>query len=278
MHTAPPRSADVARQPSSPRPAVRLHDLTLTYRRHPAVHHLNGGFDHGTLTAIVGPNGAGKSSLLEAIAGRLRPSTGGVEIDPALAAHVAYLPQAAAIDRSVPVRVADLVALGDWGRSRAFGAVDADARARLGQALQAVGLGGFEQRLIGELSVGQFQRVLFARLLLQDARLILLDEPFNAVDAATQDALMDVVRGWHAQGRTVIAVLHDLALVRREFGHALLLAREALAWGPTSQVLRPEPLARARRMAAAWDEHAAACNAAPAAAGTAHADRAREAA
>ena len=245
------------------RPALRLRDLTLTYRRHPAVHHLDGAFDHGTLTAIVGPNGAGKSSLLEAIAGRLRPSTGRVEVDPALGAHVAYLPQASAVDRSVPLRVADLVALGDWGRSGAFGAVGAPSRARLAEALQAVGLTGFGQRLIGELSVGQFQRVLFARLLLQDARLILLDEPFNAVDATTQDALMDVVRAWHAEGRTVIAVLHDLALVRREFPRALLLAREVLAWGPTPQVLRPEPLARARRMAAAWDEHAAACAAPP---------------
>jgi zinc/manganese transport system ATP-binding protein len=240
--------------------AVTLRDLTLTYDRHPAVHHLSGMLAHGSLTAVVGPNGAGKSTLLEAIAGRRVPSTGRIEIDPALAGRIAYLPQAAAVDRSVPVTVADLVALGDWAASGAFGAVGRAARLRLRQALDAVGLAGFERRLIGELSVGQFQRVLFARLLLQDARLILLDEPFNAVDATTQAALMDQVRRWHDQACTVVVVLHDLEQARREFPQALLLAREPVAWGPTAEVLHAEQLFRARRMAERWDTQAAACD------------------
>jgi zinc/manganese transport system ATP-binding protein len=109
------------------------------------------------------------------------------------------------------------------------------------------------------LSVGQFQRVLFARLLLQDADLVLLDEPFAAIDAKTVIDLMDVIRRWRSEQRTVIAVLHDLDQVRRDFPNSLLLARELVASGPTGGVLSAENLLRARAMAEAWDEKADAC-------------------
>ena len=174
--------------------AVRVVDLTVTHQRHPAVHHLSGELAMGSLTAVIGPNGAGKSSLLDALAGRLPLSSGRIEIAPALAGRVAYLPQQSQIDRSFPLGVLDLVSLGHWPRRGAFGAIDAPLRERAREALASVGLSGFEQRRIGELSVGQFQRVLFARVLLQDAQLILLDEPFNAIDARTSADLLAVVR------------------------------------------------------------------------------------
>ena len=239
--------------------AVRVIDLTVTHQRHPAVHHLSGELAMGSLTAVIGPNGAGKSSLLDALAGRLPLSSGRIEIAPALAGRVAYLPQQSQIDRSFPLGVLDLVALGHWPRRGAFGAIDAPLRERAREALASVGLTGFEQRRIGELSVGQFQRVLFARVLLQDAQLILLDEPFNAIDARTSADLLAVVRRWHGEARTVVAVLHDMELVREHFPHALLLAREPVAWGPTAQVLRAENLFRARQMAERWDETAPVC-------------------
>ncbi|WP_234413618.1 metal ABC transporter ATP-binding protein [Ideonella sp. A 288] len=239
---------------------MSLRDLTVSHQHHPAVHHLSGVLAHGSLTAIVGPNGAGKSSLLDAIAGRLPAATGTVEIDPALAGRVAYLPQQSQIDRSFPMPVLDLVLLGHWRRVGAFGRIDAAARAQALEALAAVGLNGFERRLIGELSVGQFQRVLFARVLLQDAQLILLDEPFNAIDARTSADLLRLVARWHGESRTVVAVLHDLEQVRAHFPQALLLAREMVAWGPTGQVLRAEHLFKARQMAEGWDEHAPACD------------------
>ncbi len=239
--------------------AVRVIDVTVTHQRHPAVHHLSGELAMGSLTAVIGPNGAGKSSLLDALAGRLPLSSGRIEIDPALAGRVAYLPQQSQIDRSFPIGVLDLVALGHWPRRGAFGAVDAPLRERAREALASVGLTGFEQRRIGELSVGQFQRVLFARVLLQDAQLILLDEPFNAIDARTSADLLGVVRRWHGEARTVVAVLHDMELVREHFPQALLLAREPVAWGPTAQVLRAENLFRARQMAERWDETAPVC-------------------
>ena len=125
--------------------------------------------------------------------------------------------------------------------------------------LAAVGLVGFERRFIGELSVGQLQRVLFARLLMQDAAIILLDEPFNALDTRTADDLLQVVLRWHREARTVIAVLHDMNMVRAHFPQALLLAREVIAWGDSTQALAPENLARARQTSEYWDERAPWC-------------------
>jgi zinc/manganese transport system ATP-binding protein len=240
---------------------LRLHDLTVAYRGHPAVHHLSGQFRPGALTAIVGPNGAGKSTLLGAIAGLVQQRQGRVEgrIERPASLRMAYLPQAADLDRSFPVRVHELVATGLWAQLGSFGAVRAAERARISEALAAVGLGGFEQRLLGELSAGQAQRVLFARVLLQNATLILLDEPFNAIDARTTADLLALLQRWRSEQRTVIAVLHDLEQVRSGFDEVLLLAREKVAWGPTAEVLRAELLFRARQMAEAWDEQAAPC-------------------
>lgn len=242
-------------EPSLEPGAIRLRDLTVAYRGRPAVRHLSGVFAPGSLTAIVGPNGAGKSSLLSAIAGRAPLAGGAVEFGAGRSdGRVAWLPQQAEIDRAFPIRVFDLVALGHWHRIGAFGGIDSARREAVFDAIAAVGLAGFERRGIAELSAGQFQRVLFARLLLQDAPVILLDEPFNAVDARTTTDLLAIVGRWHAGGRTVVAVLHDIDQVRAHFGRTLLLAREGIAWGPTADVLRPEHLLRARRMAEGWDD------------------------
>ncbi|MBD3788392.1 MAG: ATP-binding cassette domain-containing protein, partial [Sphingomonadales bacterium] len=130
---------------------------------------------------------------------------------------------------------------------------------RIATALAAVGLTGFERRPIGALSGGQMQRVLFARLLLQEADVILLDEPFTAIDAKTAADLMALVRRWHGEGRTVVAVLHDLDTVRAEFPETLMIARELVAHGPTAQVLTAANLLRARAMSEAFDDNAPVC-------------------
>jgi zinc/manganese transport system ATP-binding protein len=239
-------------------PALRLHDLTLGYDRHPAVHHLGLEVPAGSLLAVVGPNGAGKSTLLKAIAGLLRPLGGTIERGAAVA-RMAYLPQQAEIDRHFPVTVIDTVAMGLWHEVGAFGGFSAAQRARCQQALEAVGLAGFQRRTLDTLSGGQFQRVLFARLMLRDAQLLLLDEPFSSVDESTTDALMALVHAWHAQGRTVLAVLHDLERVRRHFPATLLLAREVVAHGPTAEVLTAAHLRRARGMVEAFDDAAEPC-------------------
>jgi len=237
--------------------ALTLDNVTVAYRGHPALHHVSGAFERGSLTAVVGPNGAGKSSLLGALTGEIRPVQG--EVHRAAGLRVAYLPQQAQIERSFPVRVLDVVAMGLWSQLGLWRGLSAAQRRQVEAALSAVGLSGFENRLIGEMSAGQFQRLLFARVLLQEADVILLDEPFNAIDARTTADLLTLVHRWHDQARTVIAVLHDLDQVRAHFDRSLLLARRCVAWGPTAEVLRAEHLFAARQMAETWDEAAPRC-------------------
>lgn len=241
-------------------PAIHLSDVTLAYGRRPAVHHLSGSFAPGSLTAIVGPNGAGKTTLLRALAGLTKPDQGRIDrggLDPRA---LAYLPQQAALDRGFPITCLDLVCAGLWPRLGAFRGVDAAGLARARDALATVGLASFEGRVIGTLSAGQFQRVLFARMLLQDAPVLLLDEPFTALDARTTADLLALVARWHGESRTVIAVLHDIDMVQEHFPETLLLARDAVAWGPTGEALSAANRLRARRMAEAWDADAEACD------------------
>jgi zinc/manganese transport system ATP-binding protein len=210
-----------------PEPAVTFSDLTLGYDRHPAVHHIIGKVAKGELLAIVGPNGAGKSTLLKGIVDELKPLGGSLKIDSFRKCDVAYLPQQIEIDRSFPISVFDCVAMGLW-------------------------------REIGAWR-GQFQRVLFARLLLQDAAIILLDEPFRAVDTKTVADLIALILRWHEEGRTVLAALHDIDQVRAHFPVTLILAREVVTWGETRKVLTPANLAKSRQLVEAFDEHAEIC-------------------
>jgi len=159
---------------------LQFRDVTLGYDRHPAVHHLNGEVAPGALLAIVG--------ILKPLAGAIL--TGDLDVR-----DIAYLPQSADIDRSFPISVFDFVGTGLWRSTGFFGGMgDSRSREKIAQALAAVGLSGFENRSIGTLSGGQMQRLLFARVLLQDARLIVLDEPLNAIDAKTSDDLLALVR------------------------------------------------------------------------------------
>lgn len=211
------------------------------------------------MTAIVGPNGAGKTTLLRALAGLHPAQSGSIEALALKPGVIALLPQQAMLDRSFPIGALDVVLQGYWQRFGAWRAVTAEARGIARDALAAVGLTGFDHRAVGTLSAGQFQRLLFARLLVQDAPIILLDEPFNAVDAKTAADLLAVLRRWHGEGRTVIAVLHDLDLVRREFPQTLLLARDPIAWGPTEDTLSAANRFKARMMAEDWSAEAEAC-------------------
>jgi zinc/manganese transport system ATP-binding protein len=249
-------------QQATPRPAITLDNLTVSYRQHPALHHISGQFAPGSLTAVMGPNGSGKSTLLKSLVGLLPleggPSGGALAL-PSQASRMAYLPQVSDIDRSFPMDVRDCVLLGHWGQVGAFGQVSQALLDWVDAALHTVGLQGFERRSLGTLSSGQLQRAMFARLLVQNADVILLDEPFNAVDSKTTASLLGLVQLWHQQQRTVITVLHDETQARQYFPQTLLLARELVAWGPTGEVLTPANLQRARAMAEAWDETADLC-------------------
>ena len=234
-------------------------DVTLGYDHHPAVHHLSGEVPTGALLAIVGPNGAGKSTLLKGIVGELKPISGSIRRAGAGRRQTAYLPQQSDLDRSFPISVFDLVAMGNWGAIGSLGALGGAGRRRIARALEEVGLEGFDRRQAGTLSRGQLQRALFARLLVQDAPLILLDEPFTALDQRTEQDLLALVGRWHDEGRTVLAVMHDLETVRGRFPQTLLMARDTVAWGPTASVMTPENLLRARSISEAWDDDAPRC-------------------
>lgn len=236
---------------------ITFRDLTLGYNSHPAVHHLNGVVHKGSLTAIVGANGSGKSTLLKGIVGMLRPMVGACTVSRNV--RLAYLPQQSELDRTFPARVIDLVSLGLWPRRGLLGRHTRQDRQAVSEALAAVGLEGFDDRAIDTLSGGQLQRALFARVLVQDADLILLDEPFNAIDAKTVADLIALIKRWHGEKRTVLVVAHDLDLVRQHFPHALLMARQPVAWGEASKVLAPENLLRARQFHEAWDDDAPWC-------------------
>lgn len=236
---------------------LTFRDLTLGYSSHPAIHHLSGEVVKGSLTALVGANGSGKSTLLKGIVGMLEPMSGSCVVAPGT--RIAYLPQLSELDRTFPARVVDLVSLGLWPKRGLLGRITGADRATVARAISAVGLEGFEKRGIDTLSGGQLQRALFARVLVQDAELILLDEPFNAVDAKTVADLVSLIGRWHGESRTVIVVAHDLDLVRRAFPETLLLARRPVAWGRTAEALKPENLLRARRFDEAWRDDAPWC-------------------
>jgi zinc/manganese transport system ATP-binding protein len=186
----------------------------------------------------------------------LLPVAGGQLTVSAPAGRIAYLPQLAEIERTFPINVRDCVLLGCWPLKRAWGGVDGVQHRQVDAALRDVGLHGFEHRPIRSLSSGQLQRVLFARLLVQNADLVLLDEPFNAIDSKTTAALLAVMARWHQNGKTVLVALHNDAQVRQHFPQTLLLAGQRVAWGPTDAVLTEANLATARAMAEAWDDHA----------------------
>ena len=238
---------------------LQFSNVTLGYDRHPAVHHLSGEVAAGALVAVVGPNGAGKSTLFRGIVGILKPLAGVIGLGNLDARDIAYLPQTADIDRTFPISVYDFVGMGLWRRKGIFGGLGMNEQHKIREALAAVGLSGFENRPISTLSGGQMQRMLFARVLLQDARVIVLDEPFNAIDAKTSADLIALVQRWHSEKRTVLAALHDMDMVRANFPETLLLARSKVAWGPTAEVLTVENLLAARRMCEAFDDAAAPC-------------------
>ncbi len=226
--------------------SVKLNNITIAYNRQPAIHHVSGQFLCGSLTAITGANGAGKSTLLKAIAGILPIFEGDIEFLGISREEMAYMPQAAEIQRDFPINVMQMVASGLWHKSGSFGKITKEQKEKISQALVEVGLSGFENRNLDSISAGQFQRALFARIIVQEARLILLDEPFTAIDAVTTESLLAVVKKWHKQGRTVICILHDFEQIKANFTDCLLIAKEVVAWGEPHKVLCPEYLFNAK--------------------------------
>ncbi|MDF1706510.1 MAG: metal ABC transporter ATP-binding protein [Paracoccaceae bacterium] len=238
----------VAATPAPP-PALQVGGLTVAYGEKPVVFSVDMSVAQGTMTAIVGPNGAGKSTLLKAVLGLVKPLSGEVRLFglPLSRARdrVAYVPQRASVDWDFPARVIDVVLM---GLHRELGLLRRVRPAHLDRAracLARVGMEDFANRQIGQLSGGQQQRVFLARALAQSADLYLLDEPFAGVDAATEKAIIAVLKDLRAEGRTIVAVHHDLSTIRAYFEHMFLINMRAIAAGPVAEVFTAANLQRA---------------------------------
>jgi manganese/zinc/iron transport system ATP- binding protein len=237
--------AEAGMDPSSP---LAVRGLTVSYGEKPALFSVDATFPAGAMSAIVGPNGAGKSTFLKAALGLIPAVSGEVRVfGAALAAaraRVAYVPQRASIDWDFPASVIDVVLMGRYRKLGLFRRVSRGERAAAMDALARVGMDGFADRQIGQLSGGQQQRVFLARALAQEADLYLLDEPFAGVDAATERAIIEVLKSLKAQGKSVVAVHHDLSTVADYFDHVFLVNVRAMAEGPVAETFTQEALAR----------------------------------
>jgi len=247
MHRLKPNATDRSGAPRLPSHdnGIEVRNVSVRHGRRVALEGVSGSFAPGSLTAIIGPNGAGKSTLLNVLAGLMPPHRGEVVCRARAQNRMAYLQQQTELDREFPVTVGELVGLGLWRSFGAFRKPLPIVAERVAEALDAVGMIDHIERQIAELSVGQLRRAFFARLLLLDSEVVLLDEPFAAVDARTVDALLVLMARWHDERRTVIAVMHDFALVRAHFPSTLILARRPIAWGETAAVLTDDNLAKA---------------------------------
>lgn len=236
---------------------ITVSDLTAGYERHPAIHHINATICKGSLTAIIGPNGGGKSTLLKTLRGDLKPMEGSFSVGGNL---IGSIPQFGTINRNFPVTVREFAGFGLLKQTGLFAPFGRKKKNMVDEAIKSVGLSGFADRYIGTLSGGELQRAVFARLKLQNADTLLLDEPFSAVDAKTTTDLVDLLEEWsNVEGKTIIVVLHDMRLVRDRFPSCILLSREIIAQGATEDILTDENLMRAYARDLAMNSDAKTC-------------------
>lgn len=230
-------------------PVLDVHDLTVAYREKPVLWHIDFAIEGPSLVGIIGPNGAGKSTLIKAILGLLPVSSGKVDFfgKPLKKERlrVGYVPQRESVDWDFPIQVLDVVMMGTYGRLGWFRRPGRSERHFALECLDRMGLGGLENRQIGQLSGGQQQRVFLARALAQRADLYFMDEPMAGVDAATEQTIFRVLADLRNQGRTIVVVHHDLRSVPDHFDHLLIVNQRLVASGPTNEVFTPDLLQKA---------------------------------
>lgn len=241
------QNGQVTRPNAAPSDApLAIQGLTVSYGEKPAVFSVDATFPAGAMSAIIGPNGAGKSTLLKAVLGIIPRLSGEVLIfgQPLEKARerIAYVPQRASVDWDFPTSVLDVVQMGMYRKVGLIGRLSGEMTTRAIACLNRVGMADFAHRQIGQLSGGQQQRVFLARALAQDADLYLLDEPFAGVDAATERAIIDVLKLLRSEGKAVVAVHHDLSTVRDYFDHVFLINVRRIAEGPVETTFTHETL------------------------------------
>lgn len=226
-----------------------IRGLSLSYGEKAVLEGIDAQFPQAAMSAIIGPNGAGKSSLLNAVVGAAAISSGEVRVFgqtfERARGRLAYVPQRASVDWDFPTTVIEVVLMGLYPRIGLFGRLSAALRERARECLSRVGMADFAHRQIGQLSGGQQQRVFLARSLAQDADLYLMDEPFAGVDAASEQAIIAVLKALKDEGKSVICVHHDLSTVRAYFDHVLLLNVRKIAQGPVQSAFTQSALDQA---------------------------------
>lgn len=227
-------------------PALEVHDVTVAFDRKPVLWNIDLTLPQGKLVGIIGPNGAGKSTLIKAVMGLLPLSSGYVKlfdkpIDE-VRKRISYVPQRESVDWDFPASVLDIVLMGRYGK---LGLFKRPRKADIDVAmdcLRKVGMESFVNRQISQLSGGQQQRTFLARALAQQADIYFMDEPFAGVDAATEKAIITLLRSMTEQKKTVIVVHHDLQSVPQYFDYAIMLNTRLVAYGPTESVFTQENL------------------------------------
>ncbi len=235
--------------------AIDIKQISVKYPKNSIISNLTCHLAAPSLWAIAGPNGAGKSTLLKTLLGLQKSSQGKITFHGFCPCDVAYLAQQNQLDRKFPLTVGDTIAMGLFREVGIFRRYTKEQKDKMQATLEQVGLSSFAKTPLQALSGGQFQRVLFARLILQNAPVIFLDEPFTGVDGRTIEDLMRLIHVWVQEGRLVIAVLHDLDLVQDHFPQTLLLARHFYMRGPTAQVLTKDNMRRAIEASREWEDN-----------------------
>lgn len=224
---------------------IEIKNLSVSYGRNKALDNISGTFQPNTLTAIIGPNGGGKSTLVKAIQNQVKIESGSIAHNCKHICESGYLPQQSDVDRTFPLTVREVVGMGLWARIGSFRGYGLSHYHLIEESLKRVGILKLGNRRIDTLSGGQFQRMLFARIYVQGASLIILDEPFTAIDSQTCDHLINVILEWYEQGKTILVVMHNLDLVKKYFPETLLLGRSCIGWGQTKSVLTSKNLNQA---------------------------------
>lgn len=227
-------------------PVLEVHDLTVSYNKKPVLWGIDLTLPAGILVGIIGPNGAGKSTLIKSIMGLISASSGYVRIFnqelEAIRDRVSYVPQRESVDWDFPASVMDVVLMGRYGKLGLFKRPRKADYEVAEDCLRKVGMEGFKDRQISQLSGGQQQRVFLARALAQEADLYFMDEPFAGVDAATEKAIINILREMTQRGKTVVVVHHDLQSANRYFNWVILLNMRLIASGPTEKIFTQEML------------------------------------
>lgn len=224
---------------------IEIKNLTVTYKDTPALDNINVTLSNSKIIGIVGPNGAGKSTLIKAVL-NIISSKGIIKIDDKLSKDqldiVAYVEQKINIDYNFPIKVRECVSLGIYPKIGLFKNLNKSDWQKVDEALKLVGLEEFSNRQISELSGGQFQRVLIARCLVQEAKYIFLDEPFVGIDSVSEEIIMNTLRKLRDNGHTILIVHHDLRKVHAYFDEVLLLNKKLISYGNTKETFTRENL------------------------------------